>query len=142
MKTVSFFTLVLFLSATTMAQSKEERAVAQVVSEFGKAMLDGDSLSLVNLTDEKLVYGHSSGKMESQQEFVSSLASGTSDFKSLNISNQTVIIRGATAAVRHHLKGNVVDNGKEAAVNLSVLMVWYKAKKSWKLLSRQAVKII
>lgn len=104
-------------------------------------MLDGDSAALKRLTDGDLVYGHSSGKMESQQEFVDALGTGKSDFKTLNTSNQSITVRGKTAVVRHQLKGNVVDGGKEAAVNLGVLLVWHKEKKQWKLLARQAFKM-
>jgi ketosteroid isomerase-like protein len=138
----AFLTLALAsLCTIASAQSKEEQDLSQAVDAFAKAMLDGDSSTLRKLTDQSLVYGHSSGKMESQDEFVGSIGSGTADFKALNLSGQSINIKGKTGVVRHQLKGNVVDHGKEAPVNLGILMVWHRSKEGWKLLGRQGFKL-
>jgi ketosteroid isomerase-like protein len=123
------------------AQTSDEEGLSNAVSDLAKAILDGDSATLRNLTDKKLVYGHSNGKMESQNEFVEALGTGKSDFKSMDISNQSITVRGKTGAVRHNLKGTVVDGGKEAQVNLGILMVWHRTKNGWKLLARQGFKL-
>ncbi len=141
MKKMLVFSLFCMMGAGVFAQSKDEQQVSQAVDQLVKAMLDGDSATLARLTHQSLVYGHSSGKMESQNEFISALASGASDFKSLEASNQSISVHGNTALVRHNLKGDVVDNGKAAAINLGVLLVWQKSKKDWKLLARQAFKL-
>ena len=135
--------LALFSTATlvSFSQSAQEKQVAAAIETLRKAMLDGDSSTLAKLTDEALVYGHSSGKMENKEQFVGSLASGTSDFKSIELSDQKIVVKGSTAVVRHKLTGEVVDNGNAASVNLSVLLVWYKSGNKWILLSRQAVKV-
>lgn len=132
----------LLLFAEIFAQGKQEREVSRAVEQLGQAMLNGDSATLMNLSDEELVYGHSSGKMESRQQFVSSLASGTADFKTLEVSNQSITVKGSTAVVRHRLQGNITDNGNSANINLGVIMVWQSTKKQgWKLLARQAFKL-
>jgi ketosteroid isomerase-like protein len=141
MKKMLVFSLICMMTAGVFAQSKDEQQVSQAVDQLVKAMLDGDSTTLARLTHQSLVYGHSSGKMESQNEFISALASGASDFKSLEASNQSISVHGNMALVRHNLKGDVVDNGKAAAINLGVLLVWQKSKKDWKLLARQAFKL-
>src|SRR6476661_2572856 len=83
------------------AQDKKEKEVEETVSAFRQAILDGDSTKLDQLTDSGLTYGHSLGKLETKQQFIHALASGESDFKTLEVSDQTIVVRGKTAVVRH-----------------------------------------
>ncbi|MBL7698575.1 MAG: nuclear transport factor 2 family protein [Chitinophagaceae bacterium] len=122
------------------AQDKKQE-VEQAVNALRQAMLDGDSLKLDQLTESELTYGHSLGKVENKQQFVSALASGQSDFESLEISDQTIAVKNKTAWVRHIITARVTDNGKMNDVKLSVLLVFVKDSKQWKLLARQAVRL-
>lgn len=140
MKKTLFAILFLSIVFNVSAQEKKQE-VEQVVNELRKAMLDGDSATLDKLTDSDLTYGHSLGKIETKKEFVSALASGVSDFSRLDISDQTIAIKNKTAWVRHIISANVTDNGKMNDVKLSVLLVFVKDNKQWKLLARQAVRL-
>jgi hypothetical protein len=124
------------------AQSSDEKAVAAAVETLRKAILDGDKTALEKISAEKLTYGHSSGQIENKEEFVAALATGKADFKRIDISDQKILITGNTAIVRHVLKGEVVLSGNITPLNLSVMLVWQKQGKDWKLLARQAIKII
>ncbi|HEY5824865.1 MAG TPA: nuclear transport factor 2 family protein [Cyclobacteriaceae bacterium] len=124
------------------AQTSDETAVAAAVETLRKAMLDGDKTALEKISAEKLTYGHSSGQIDNKEEFVTALATGKSDFARIDISDQKILITGNTAIVRHVLKGESMLNGNTSPVNLSVMLVWQKQGKDWKLLARQAVKII
>lgn len=122
------------------AQSKDEKAVGQAVESLRKALLDGDKASLEKIADNRLSYGHSSGKIEDKAAFVEALVSGKSDFVTLNLSDQTITVAGNTAIVRHTLDGDTKDNGQAGTVHLNVLLVWVKEGGGWKLLARQAVR--
>lgn len=141
----SLFTALLVLgslfSINASAQSKEETAVAQAVDKLKALMIDPDKGKLEAITADGLSYGHSSGKLENKAAFIDALVSGTSDFKSIELSDQTITVVDNTALVRHKLVGETMDNGKPGQPKLSVLLVWVKHKGDWKLLARQAVKI-
>ena len=140
MKTI-FLSILLTASVLYVsAQSKAEQQVASTVEKFRTAMVDGDGAVLNELTDASLTYAHSSGKLENRNEFVDAIASGKSDFKSINLSDQTINVVNNTAIVRHRLTGDVVDNGNAMSVNLTVLLVWVKQSGKWKLVARQAIK--
>jgi hypothetical protein len=125
-----------------LAQSKAEIEVSTAVETLRKAMEDGNESVLQKLTDEKLTYGHSNGRIEDKASFVQSLASKQSDFVDISLSEQTVIINGNTALVRHKMNGNTNDAGKgPGTLNLGVLQVWIKNKGGWKLAARQAFKL-
>lgn len=123
------------------AQSNDERQVAAAVESLKKAMINADKSRLVALTADELSYGHSSGTIEDKAAFVETLASGRSDFVSIDLSGQTIEIAGSTALVRHRLSADTNDGGKPGHVNLGILLVWQKQKGEWKLLARQAYKI-
>ena len=132
---------ILFLGMThAIAQTKNEKAVAKVVEQLRKAMVDADSLMLDKLTMDQLSYGHSGGHIDDKKEFVTKIVSGKSDFVSIELLDQTISFSGKVAIVRHKLNAVTNDNGKPAEVHLLVLLVWQKIGGSWKLLARQAVK--
>jgi len=124
------------------AQTPDEKEVAVAVEALRKAILDGDKTRLEKISAEKLSYGHSSGQIENKEEFVAALATGKADFTRIEISDQKILITGNTAIVRHVLKGDFVLGGTTTTLNLSVMLVWQKQGKDWKLLARQAIKIV
>lgn len=134
--------LIACISNRTIAQSKDERAVATAIQQLTKAMIDGNKAMLEKYSSDKLSYGHSSGVVQNQSEFVDAIASGKSDFVTIDLTEQTISISGKTAVVRHKLSATTNDGGKPGNVKLSVLLVWQKLHGQWKLLARQAVKIV
>ncbi|WP_339922903.1 nuclear transport factor 2 family protein [uncultured Cyclobacterium sp.] len=135
------FTLCFLFSSALMAQEKQVAAVESAVTELVNAMVAGDASRLEKITDSELTYGHSSGLLENQSEFIEALSSGNSNFTEINIENQTVNITGKIALVRHFLIGKTLNKGSgPEPVNLGVLTVWHKKGKSWILLARQAYK--
>ena len=123
------------------AQDKKVKEVEETVTALKQAILDGDSAKLDQLTDSGLTYGHSLGKLENKQQFIHALASGESDFKTLELTDQTIVIRGKTAVVRHKLAADIKEGDKFNSVKLAVMMVWVKDDKHWKLLGRQAIRL-
>lgn len=137
----SFFLVFITLHFVGKAQSNDEKQVAAAVDILKKAMIDADQAKLNALTASDLSYGHSSGKIEDKSAFIKALVSGTSDFVSIGLTDQSVKVTGNTAIVRHTLSGSTVDGGKPANVKLAVLTVWQKHQGKWKLLARQAIKL-
>lgn len=123
------------------AQTKKEKAVAGAVEQLRKAMVDGDRAGLEAVVSDKLSYGHSGGQVEGRAEFVEKIASGKSDFVTIDLTEQTIYVSGKTAIVRHTLSAKTNDGGKPGEVHLKILLVWQKEGKHWKLLARQAVKL-
>lgn len=140
MKKLILWMAILAVSTTALAQSKDETKVAAAVEALKKAMVEADSVNLYALTLPGLSYGHSSGHVDDQRQFVEKITSGKSDFVSINLSEQSIRISKKTAIVRHKLDAVTNDNGKPGEVHLWVLLVWQKEGGNWRLLARQAVK--
>jgi ketosteroid isomerase-like protein len=129
------------INTATYAQSANEKEVAATVEKFKKALLDPTKENLDELTAPELSYGHSSGKMEDKATFMQSLISKSSDFVTMELSQQTIKIVGNTAIVRHNLNAETVDGGKPGTAKIGVLLIWQKQQGKWKLLARQAFKL-
>lgn len=125
---------------TASAQSKDEQAVAAAVESLRKALVDPNAATLERLAAPELSYGHSSGLVEDRAAFVKALTSGDSDFKTMDLTGQTIQVVGDVALVRHQLDAETNNKGVAGSTKLSILQVWQKRKGQWVLLARQAVK--
>ena len=141
-KWILLLLIIVYVNSIIMAQSKDEKAVAAAVNALKKGMIEADKQVLEKYTSNKLSYGHSGGKVEGQESFIQSLTSGASDFVTIDLTEQTISVTKKTAIVRHKLSATTNDAGKPGTVKLSILLVWQRINGDWKLLARQAVKII
>ena len=123
-----------------LAQSAEEKKVADAVEVLRKAMISAEKPTLDRITASELSYGHSSGKIEDKAAFIEALTSGRSDFVTIELKDQTIQIIGSTAIVRHKLTAETFNDGVTGNVSLGILLIWQKQKNEWKLLARQAFK--
>jgi Domain of unknown function (DUF4440) len=124
------------------AQTSDEMKVSEAVETLRKAMIDPDKAVLEKIIHEDLSYGHSSGSLETKAMFIESLTSNNSDFKTIDLTEQTVKIVGKTAIVRHKLMAETANKGVASTAKLNVLLIFTKVKGEWKLLARQAAKIV
>lgn len=144
MRYKSFFTLIFSLAfLTLLAQKKEEQAVAGAVKQLNQAMIDGNNITLDELTSEQLSYGHSSGLIENKNTYITAIVDGTFGFTSIDLTDQTIAIADNVAIVRHKFSAATDDKGKQpGSVRLTVLQIWQKQKGKWLLLARQATKLL
>lgn len=142
MKYVYLICILALSSFSSIAQFKEHKSVAFAVEKLRQAMISGDRASLEAIATDSLSYGHSGGKVEGKIEFVENIAGGKSDFVTIELSEQTISFSHKVALVRHRLDATTNDGGKPASVKLKILLVWVKEKGEWKLLARQAVKLV
>lgn len=135
--------LALLLMSTTWlyAQNKEEQSLTAAVDKLKNAMISGDRKALQEVAADDLSYGHSGGKVEDKATFVETIASGKSDFLTIELKNQTVKVTGKTGVVRHELHATTNDGGKPGEVHIGIMLVWQKQGKEWKMLARQAYKL-
>lgn len=129
------------LATKGLAQGREQADVAQAVQQLRQLMIDPDKAKLESLASNELSYGHSTGKIEDKKAFIEALTSGASDFKTIDLTEESITVVDNTAMVRHKLMAETANDGKPGQAKLAVLLVWVKQKGNWKLLARQAVKI-
>ena len=143
MKNFILILVVFCLNITfTNAQTADEIKVAETMETLRKAIIDPDKAFLEKIIHEDLSYGHSSGTIETKAMLIESLVSNNSDFKTMDLTEQTVKVVGKTTIVRHKLFAETANKGVPSTTKLNVLLIFTKVKGEWKLLARQAAKIV
>ena len=140
MKYVLFSFFFFCFSFSVKASTKDSLAVISAVEQLRLAMISGIQSDLNAIVSEQLSYGHSGGHVEGKMEFIEKIVSGKSDFLTIELGDQQVIVVEKTAIIRHTLNATTNDNGKPSTVKLKVMLVFQKEKGKWLLLARQAVK--
>lgn len=138
---ISFFSMLLLVSVTITAQSRQEKNLLQQVEAFRLALISGKRADLAPLISDRLSYGHSNGRIEDKEAFLKQLETGASDFVTVSFNDQVVTINGPVALVRHELRADTNDRGLPGSIRLHVLLVWQREGKTWKLLARQSTRL-
>jgi len=126
---------------TNLQAQTDEQAIAARVEKLRVAMIAADKEVLDELTAPSLNYVHSTGRLETKQEFIENLLSGKSDFVTMDLTDHAITLNGDVAIVRHKLTAQTNDGGKPGSANIGVMQVWQKQNGVWKLIGRQAFKL-
>lgn len=130
------------LSKTSAQEKSASQEVEAATERLIQAMLKPTAAALNQLASDKLSYGHSSGAVETKEQFVLTLLSGASVFEEIQLSDQTVDVQENTAIVRHVLSAKTNDPGKGPAdIRIGIMLIWVKSDGNWQLLARQAFKL-
>ncbi|RZM22507.1 MAG: nuclear transport factor 2 family protein [Pedobacter sp.] len=133
-----FFTQAQTTATPAPAPSKDETEVAAAVEKLRLAMISGNKADLESVLSKDLSYGHSGGKLEDKDSFVTAISTKKSDFKAIELSKQTIAVIGKVAIVRHDLVADTFDKGVAAHIHLGIVLVFQKEKSEWKMIGRRA----
>lgn len=129
--------MLLCACAAAPAQGETAEAAAERLRVL---MIDPDRAKLEALVADELVYGHSSGRVDTKTSFIADLMNGNSDFVTLDITDQTVKVLQDVTVIHHTLTAKTNDRGVAGNVKLLVLQVWQRRDGGWRLIARQAVR--
>jgi ketosteroid isomerase-like protein len=123
-------------------QSDEEKAVSAAVETLKKAIVDADKDLLESIAADNLVYGHSNGRVQNKTEFIAEIVSKQpNDYVKVETTDQTIVITGNTAVVRHIYSADFLSNGTPGQLKIGNMLVFKNQKGKWRLLARQAYKL-
>lgn len=135
--------ILLFSLQALQAQSSKEEAVWQRVELLNKSVFGSkDSVVMKDLVSSRLSYGHSGGNLEDKATMVTKASLSPTVYKSPTTERISILFEKKTAIVRQIFRAISVEKGLETPLNLAILQVWAKEGGKWKLLARQAVKIL
>lgn len=141
MKGILLIAAITIVPALVFAQSKDEKRLAARTYLLSHTVFGTkDSATLEGLFAHGLSYGHSKGKIENRAEALTNISGNKSVYTDTAIKNIVITIQGKVAIVRHLFtaKENKVD-GTVVPLNFTMMLVWVKENKEWKLIGRQAV---
>jgi len=125
----------------TAAFAADDPSLAAAVEELRKAVVAADKAKLTALTASELSYGHSSGVVQNQAEFVDGVVNRKMTVKSLEWPELKANAAGDAGVARHLWVSQTEQDGKTTDTKIGVLQVWQKQGGQWKLLARQGFKL-
>jgi hypothetical protein len=144
MKKLTLIGAALIVGISCYCQSKDENKIIQRTYLLSHTIFGTkDSLALEDLFAKKASYGHSGGKVETRQEAVAAISRNTSIYTDTAVSGIKVMIEDDVAVVRHLFKATETSKeGKVTPLNFTMMLVWKKEKGVWRLMGRQATKLL
>jgi ketosteroid isomerase-like protein len=125
-----------------IAQSKDEKQLIERTYLLSHTVFGTkDSLTLEDLFAKTLTYGHSHGNLQNRDQAVKGISHNQSTYTDTAMSIISVSFSDDDVAIVRHLfkaKEHKAD-GSIASLNFTMMLVWVKEKKKWRLMGRQAV---
>jgi hypothetical protein len=122
------------------AQAADAPALEADRARF-EAQVKGDVAALDKLLATDLTYVHSSGVVETKDEFVGAIRSGKYKYKSIVPEGVTVRAHGDTAVVHGKATIDVVSSGRDVHVLLVFTDVWVKRDGRWQMVSWHSTRL-
>ena len=122
------------------AESSDEAALRKAVDNLGKTMIAADKAALEAVVSDQLIFGHTSGRVETKAEFVGNIIAKKPIFKSITPSDTTISVVGNNAIAHFASAVDLEAGGKEISIKVGVMTVWVKDGGTWKLLAHQSFK--
>lgn len=129
------------LSATAVASTADVEAMTSQVEALRRAIVAGDKVQLDELLSADLIYVQSDGKGESKTQFLAAVSGRKLIYKSMDHSEQSIVIAGVNAVVRHKIAGEVEVDGKVNPFKVGAMQIWQKQDGRWRLFARQAFRL-
>jgi ketosteroid isomerase-like protein len=135
--------LLLALGAGSSALAGDlEQAVLAAQDKRVALTIAGDVAGLAMAMSDDLTYTHSSAKVETKAEFLESLRSGRSRYKSMTFDERRVRLHGdATAIVSGTCRVQVTSGGNDLDLRLRFTELYVKQKGAWKMALWQSTRV-
>ncbi len=138
---LAFGASTLLLGGSAGADAADEAAVTQSVETLRKALLEQDKAKLDQVASTQISYGHSDGRVETKDQFITGVMTRKQTVKSLAFPDLKVTVVGNAAIVRHIYLAESELDGKATTTKIGALQVWQKQDGGWKLLARQGFRL-
>ena len=133
---------IVFLLASCVAftQLTEEDKLLKTVTEFHKALVDKNTVSINQQTDKGLSYGHSNGWVQTKADLIKDFETNYISYQSIKEDSVTITRNATMANVRFVANITVTMKSATNTYRLKVLEVWVKKGSRWLLFARQAIR--
>ena len=106
-----------------------------------EAMIKQDTQALDEILADDLSYTHSTARVETKAEFISSLSSGRTKYQSIERDDVKVRQYGNTAVVTGRAKFHVNANGQDIKFQVRFTDVYAKRDDVWRMVAWQSTKL-
>jgi ketosteroid isomerase-like protein len=133
---------VLGLAASKAASACETDDILAAVEEYRKAMVEGNGARLLEMSSDDMSFGHANGVVQTKVAFVKTVVDKAEVFNSIKLYDHAIHSAGDLAIARHTFDADLMYEGKNLQLVLSIVQTWRKEDGRWRLFVRQAFKPI
>lgn len=123
------------------AATKAEQEIRRVEERRFRAMTGVDTAELKEILADDLIYTHSSGVVDTKEQFIASLTSGRTKYKSIDIEEMRVRLYGETRVVNGRARVRVESQGRENNLHLRFMDVYVKRGGRWQMVAWQSTRL-
>jgi hypothetical protein len=139
-KYVGLLGLLMFLSVLQVVAQSQNNKIAKLQQLRFDAMVNRDTAYLRQYTDTGLVYIHSNGLVQSQDDFIQSVGLQSIVYQQITIKERQVRVYKKAAIINGIVQVRGIINGNTFEVTLRFTDV-YVYKRRWKMASWQSLKL-
>ncbi len=138
-----FLALPALLLALAFAAEAADAEATLLAAEkkWAAAVLANDTTALEGIFTDGLIYAHSTGAVESKEQYLNRLKTGAQHYTAITYSSSTVRIYGDAAVVHSRLNMRGTSNERIFDDQLLLLHVWVKQAGQWRLAAHQSAKL-
>jgi uncharacterized protein (TIGR02246 family) len=130
-----------FVASTGRLAGAQEHPAEKADRARFEAMIKADTAGLTDLLSADLTYVHSSGVLESRDEYVEAIRSGKYKYKKVDLEDVKVRAYGDTALVSGKATIDVTSSGNDVHSVLRFLDVWVKQDGKWRMAAWQSTRL-
>jgi ketosteroid isomerase-like protein len=140
MKTASL-ALIFFAAISGLRAADPEIEIRDAEKAWAKAVVARDWAAVDKILDDKLIYAHATGGIESKKQYLDRVRSGAQKYDTINHESIRVVIYGDSAVTHSIMRMAGTTNGTPFNDHLMMLHVWVKQGGSWRLAAHQTTKL-
>jgi ketosteroid isomerase-like protein len=141
MKTTLSLILALALTAFAAAAAPVDEEIRAAEKAWADAIKSADQAALGRLLADQLIYGHSSGVIDTKTDYLTKLRSGDQKYTHIEFKNMTIKSYGESAVVHGHIRMAGATKGQPFDNQLMVMHVWVKQGGRWQLAGHQTARL-
>ena len=133
---------ILFLTVALSAATQEEE-IKSADQAWAKAVKTRDVATLEKMYTNDLVYGHSTGNVDTKQSYLDRLKTGKQRYDTMTFESTKVLLYGDSAMTHSFVRFTGVNDSGPFDDHLMLMHYWVKQKHNgtWRLAAHQTAKI-
>jgi ketosteroid isomerase-like protein len=133
--------LLLAFAPETKAANAGEETILQLEQQWEDALIKSDVDALAKLYDDKIIYTHSSGKVDTKASYINAIKSGATRYQSMKRDDIKVEVYGQAAIVSCHWDVHILSQGNKIDINARYLHVYVQQKGGWNMVAHESTRI-
>lgn len=133
--------LAVFAFVAIQAAHHNHDALQKAEKAWAQAVAKQDLKSVGGMLSDKLIYAHSTGIVESKDEYLGKMKSGSQKYTAITHEGMKIVEHGDTAVVHSTVRMQGSTKGEPFDNKLMMIHVWVKEGGNWKLAAHQTTRL-